>query len=869
LYAEKAIFSHLAESADADMAFSYFDDFLKNLTSKSTIFELIGSFDTIGKILFGVFSQSNSMSIYLVSNPENIFWLIENETMSTNKNRDKYYKDVKKHINLAKNSEQKEYILREYRKKEYLRIAVREIIKACDFKDTLKEISNLASALTEAALDVAKEKIEKRYKYIKNGFSVIGMGKLGNGELNFSSDIDLLFVHKENEFGEYYNRLAQTLVSILNDNKAGGFVYRVDTRLRPGGVSSPLSLTIDEYENYYSTFGQIWEKMALVKAYPVAGNLNLGFDFIENIKPFVYKKSIDIKYVEEIRSLIFKIRKYNRYKESEFIKSEKMDIKKGVGGIREIEFICNYFQLLYGGKHSELQHKGTIDVLYIIDKLGLLSKDSVKVLIESYIFLRKIEHKLQLLDEQQTQKLPKEKEELTILAKKVDMSFDGFLKKYSILTDRVHKIFKDIFITDDKFPALSMIDDIDGFLQEHDIKNHYNVANIIVSSVKKYIAKKIDKKIIQEIFDYSFRFVKIPALFENFVIGIGMINPTYIATLFDNKEIFRTLVKLLSIGYGEKISKNAEFFEDILNLSSVDRIELTSKDRVELLTSSALLNKKDYSLKILKPISEFAEKIIRLTAKKYDKDKTLSIVAYGKLAVRELFVGSDLDIVFVAKNDSYKYTSIVQKIVKELGRFYEVDLRLRPYGNKGLIVVDENYLEDYFINNAQSWEKQAAQKSKIVYAGYNTKKLQNIYENFIFSNHPSKEDIYNMKKKIEDVKGKGLDIKSFSGGITDIDFLSQYLCFKNGCILLALSTADMLDEIEKKNILSKESSEFLKEAYLFYSRILNTFRLFSKGSQLSEKDMEILEFLTEEKGLKDKIMFYKHNVCRIRKEVFE
>ncbi len=854
-YALNAISRHLARCADADMAFSYFEDFVVSSTAKSTVFELISSFDVVGEILFGIFSQSNTLSSYLINNPQKLFWLIENDTLANTKQKEDFYKEVFNLISKTDNFDRRNYYIRQYRKSEYLRIATREIIGAADFVTTMKELSHLAAALIEAALFCAKDRLKSKYETEEDGFSVIGMGKLGNFELNFSSDIDLLFVHKDESKSEYYNRLSRTLISVLNDNKEGGFVYRVDMRLRPGGKTSALSLSVEEYEDYYSTFGQMWERMALTKAYPVAGDKHLGFEFLNMIKPFVYKKSLDIEYIMEIRSLMFKIKKYSsKNLQSDLICPEKVDVKKGVGGIREIEFIVNYFQLVYGGRTPELEHISTVDALGILKKMNLLEGSIADFLKEAYLFLRRIEHKIQLLNEQQTQNLPTDYNGLKQLAKKLSMDVEEFLNRYKSVTDRVHSVFNDIFIRDRKIPVFGTVDDLEGFLKEHSLKNAEYIAVLIKEVVKKFLAKDVKRAIIEEIFDYSFKFV-IKDMFEECVKGLSAVNPTYTLLMFEDKKMFDAFLKMLCVGLGGLLAQNEEVFEYFasnmeLEFKTFDRYEFEKTKLVD--TFNLLLNVFDYMPSVF---SLFTKGFINFRAKKYDKNSKLCIVGYGKLATGELFIGSDLDLVFVSLDDSFAHIAEAQKIVKELRKFYDVDLRLRPYGDKGSLVCDVDYLKRYFTNSAWGWEKQAAQKSKVIYCGFESGIVEDIYKKFVISNSPSKGEILDMKRKIEHYKGKSHDIKSFNGGINDIEFLVQSVCFEKGCIKLGVSALHLLDMAENLHLID---TDILKEAYIFYMTLLNIHRLHLNSSRID--DFETLEFLTGSKGLKDKIEFYRKAV---------
>ncbi len=846
------------------MAFSYFEDFVAASTAKSTIFELLKSFRFVGEMLFGIFSQSNTLSVFLINNPEKLFWLIENETMTYTKCVNDFKKELMELILKTDNYNKRRYYLRYYRKNEYLRIASREIVKACAFQETMKELSDLAKASIEAALFIAKDKLKVRYGDINGGFCVIGMGKLGNRELNFSSDIDLLFVHSDESNGEYFNKLAQEIVSILNDTSEGGFVYRVDMRLRPGGRTSALSMSLDEYENYYSTFGQLWEKMALVKAYPAAGDIELGKEFLNILEPFVFRKSIDIEYIKEIRSLMFKIKKYSKKSvDCKRIPPDRLDIKKGLGGIREIEFITNYFQLIYGGKKPYLKHRDTLSCIEILKTEGLLDKQDADILSLSYLFFRVIEHKIQLLNEQQTQQLPTAPKELLRLAKSLSMDLDGFVDKYLSYSDRVHIIFRRIFIEDDKFPVFSSDEDIEGYLNEYGIENAASVCVLIKDAVKKFLANDIKRSTIEDIFDFTFKRVN-HKFFENCIKGYNTVDPTYTSLLFGSRQLFEAFVRLLSADLSVKLSKHIDLIDDFISGEPLNYREL-SVNEFERLSLSVIfrLYLEPYNLTAAKILSDFAVDFIQKTVSAYDKDNALAVVGYGKLAASELFVGSDLDIVFVAKENAYMYVDTVQKIAKKLKEIFDVDLRLRPYGDKGSIVVDLEYLESYFAKSALPWEKQAAQKSKIVYCGFENGLLNGVYDRFILDNPPTRADILDMKKKIEKTKGQEYDIKSFRGGISDIEFLSQALCFENGCIKRSLSAIELLDLIEKTGLMDTKR---LKEAYIFYMSVLNIFRTFKRGSIIDNFDD--IEFFMQEKDIKKQIESYRKIVADSFDKVF-
>jgi len=855
------VYKHLKSFPEHDKAFLYFHDFLRNSTAKSTIFELIVSFDVVGEILFGLFSQSETLSQFLISNPEYFFYIIGKEALSSTKSRDDFYREAREILDQANKIDKKEYLLRHYRKREYLRIATREIVDACPFEEIMAELSNLADALIDIAIEIAYLRLKREPE--KNGFSVIALGKLGNRELNFSSDIDLLFVHESHELSEFYNKLASRVVSVLSTNKEGGFVFRVDTRLRPGGFSYPLSMTPEEYSNYYYTFGQPWERLSLVKARVSGGDKALGEGLLKLLEPFVYPTSIDLNFIKEIRTLMFKIHK-NFERSNCFIPDEIQDIKKGKGGIREIEFILNYFQVIFGGKRRELRHISTAKGLELLEERGMLKEG--RELARIYLFFRRVEHKLQLRNEKQTQKLPCEREGIEHLSLSLKMGLNDFLEKYKKSTEFVHGVFRSIFIEKSGIPIFSGVDDIEGFLQEYGVKNASSVARGIEDVVRKLTAGGLKREVIQKVFDTSFELTVSFGFFDKVVAGLSKVNPLYIESISGSEKLLELFVKFLFLGYGEKFSRNQALLDAIISPGKLEFSQLTrdEKERIEFEVALKLLSN-NYDHRDLKYTTNFAVQYIRSVCGEFDKEKRISVIGYGKLATDELFVGSDLDIVFVCDKKPHEIEGIVVKIVKELKKLYEVDLRLRPYGEKGSLVVELDYLRKYFQFEAATWEKQAAQRSKVVYSGSKKSEIEFVYKSFIFEKPPTKEDIYLMLRKIVQNKGKGLDIKSSWGCLTNIDFLVQAVCFEDGCVEYSKGTLDLIEKIKSFDSTDKGR---LNEAYIFFFKLLNILRLARKSSKLSLDELNLLEFLLSERELQKKIESYREFVMELNKRVF-
>ena len=338
---------------------------------------------------------------------------------------DEINKIVQAFLGAANDISQLKYLLRLARRRETVRLAFRSLAGWADVSEILVGMSALADVCIDQALSRlflwAMEKngaqSQKRTTERKP-LIVIGLGKLGGEELNFSSDVDLIFVYAVEDDGadgrvsnhEFYVRLGQTLINVLGEQTEDGFAFRVDLRLRPNGDSGPLALSIDAMEHYYQTHGRDWERYALIKARVVAGDRSGGAELFERLKPFVYRKYLDYGVIDAIRNMKTMI---NRELQRKDIRD---NIKLGPGGIREIEFITQALQLVRGGRQPALQVRGALAALCRLADTGDMTPQTVSELCEAYLFLRDTENRLQMIADRKIHSLPGDDRERTRLA---------------------------------------------------------------------------------------------------------------------------------------------------------------------------------------------------------------------------------------------------------------------------------------------------------------------------------------------------------------------------------------------------------------------------------------------------------------------
>jgi glutamate-ammonia-ligase adenylyltransferase len=345
--------------------------------------------------------------------------------------------------------------LRRVRDRRLLQIACRDLAGLASLDETLQSLSLLADLCVQRATGFAYEQLRTRYGTPRDARGsavqpvVIAMGKLGGRELNLSSDIDLIFAH--GAAGEtdgsrplpneaFFVRLAQAVVRLLCQRTEEGFAYRVDTLLRPFGSSGPMSMHLEAMETYYREHGRDWERYALVKARVVAGDLSAGRSLLRRLQAFVYRRYLDFNAIGSLRKL-------KRLIEADVARRNcEADIKLGIGGIRELEFIVQSFQLVRGGQQRALRDRGLRRVLRYLGASGLLAAETAARLDECYVFLRRLENAIQFYDDQQTHALPREPEAREALVANLHMpDWAGLLDALQAVRADVHRQFQAIF----------------------------------------------------------------------------------------------------------------------------------------------------------------------------------------------------------------------------------------------------------------------------------------------------------------------------------------------------------------------------------------------------------------------------------------
>ena len=623
--------------------------------------------------------------------------------------------------------------LRQIRHRLLLQICNKDLIQKAEVFDVLQELSNVADVCVQAAVDWMGKTLANKYGVPRSDqgekvhFVVIAMGKLGGGELNFSSDIDVMFCYSNsgNTDGirsisnqEFFTQLAQGVIRILSEVTFDGFVYRVDCRLRPFGESGPLVVNFNHVEDYLQTHGREWERYAFIKARVICGSQADKKQFKVMVSAFVYRKYIDfgvINTLREMKDLIAQqmVKKGNLH-----------NIKLGVGGIREIEFIVQFFQLVHGGHNPRLQTQKIIEALSEIKTTGYLSAQDVDELVSAYLFLRRVENRLQMYNDEQTHLVPDDENQLSILAE--SMSFASVNEFQSVLQSHQNAVsaaFSRIRSDEEQEVEDDSVD-IWRKLKQLDESESHEALDVVGYTEFPHVAGKIrillqssayrnqDKEgrhrldLFMPRFLYQLKQVDSPALaIDRLMLLLKNIlrRSAYLVLLYENQQVLKQLISVASSSpwiashltsypllldelvvnseddyYLTKEEVTQQFASEILSNNQLEyevvleRVRLFKHAR-ELRVACADVLDKISVMKVSDQLSWTAEAVVdgcvKYLEKTYDSNMqdNLAVIALGKLGGLELSYGSDLDLIYIAQNEQqsgYSNQSKVPYVVK-------------------------------------------------------------------------------------------------------------------------------------------------------------------------------------------------------------
>lgn len=855
--------------------------------------------------------------------------------------------------------------------------------------DTAAAVTRLAECMLSGVLAWLEQHLAPRWgrAWYRDGgpmsLIVLGMGKLGAGELNLSSDIDLIFAytHDGTTSGgkrslahlDYFTRIGQRLIKVLDETTVEGYVFRVDMRLRPLGEGGPLVGSFASLDRYYQDQGREWERFALLKARPVAGDIEAGQALLDQLNPFVYRRYLDYGAIQSLREMKAMINREVRRRGLEH------NIKLGAGGIREVEFIVQVFQLIRGGRDRQLQTPSLREALSQIGALALLPQSTVATLENDYLLLRDCEHLLQARDDRQTQELPTQSDGWEPLAQALGFNDHAqLISRLEEVRERVHALFEDVIhpSESDEDSAASESDELTewtslwqqameqadalAWLEQHDFVDadaslrrllalkHCRAAQamqrlgherlnalmpLLLSSIvtehQQTQAQQGEAAGNSTRLRLHYRDQSVDEMLARTLPLIEAVlgRSAYLSLLRESEGARIQLIRLCSASpwVAAELARYPHLLDELLTPATLyaapDRESLEHalnlallripEDDEEALLEALRLFKHAQVLSVaaadlsgLRPLMQVSdaltmiaevvlEKVLKIAWRRlvarYGSPQGCSngeegvpgfcIVGYGKLGGIELGYASDLDLVFLHDasaqgttdganrqlDNHVFFTRLGQRIIHMLtaltpaGILYEVDMRLRPSGNSGLLVASLPAFADYQKHHAWIWEHQALVRARMVAGSQQLgQRFEQLRRGILGQSRERdtlREAVVNMRHKMREHLGSGtegvttvghhleedegstqFDLKQDAGGMVDIEFIDQYavLAYAHAHphLLDFTDNIRILETLEHSGPWLSESISGLKDAYLEYRDVTHLNALNQRGSRV-------------------------------------
>ncbi len=845
--------------------------------------------------------------------------------------------------------------LRVLRRIHYMAIAWRDLCGFADINEVFEKLSSLAEAVVLRLLEVVRSQLKKVYgdAFDADGsplpLLVIGMGKLGGRELNFSSDIDLIFTYPmEGEtsgprvvtFREFFSKIVQRMANFLSDITSDTFCYRIDLRLRPFGDAGAIVNSFDALQVYYETQGRTWERYALVKG-RILGQIeeldSYAAELTSMLRPFVYRRYLDYGAIQSLRKLKHLIESEVRRR------CLNNNFKLGKGGIREIEFISQAFALMRGGRYTELREESLRKSLKNIISLDLIPREICEKLDKCYVYLRRLENIIQEISDKQTQNLPDNSKDMARVV--AAMNYDSeehFRADLDEVMQFVHEEFKKVVADEedseedyknfDLWEADSDLEEMCAELEPHMVnkENTREMAGDIITlktSLARMPVGPVGRETLLELMPKVIYLIakeqQSAALFKRMsglIEKIALRTP-YIQLLRDKNEVLERFIELLKDNhfasdlitshpilldelfipqYFTKPPSPDEFLsmlqEQLLRIDRDDLEAVMEELRLfkKIMVFRIALSDKAGKLPLMKisdALTWLAEAIIKeliviaweLNVQKYGEpegrsvnDPGIAVIGYGKLGGIELGYKSDLDMVFLKRAgdgvtngengvpETIFYQRLIQRIMHLAttttvgGILYDLDMRLRPDGDTGVLISDTDSFDLYQKGRAWTWEHQALVRARPIAGSSDIiEKFNKIREEVIRAEKDDqklKEDVVGMREKmrshLDRSSDKLYDIKHGVGGMIDIEFISQYLLLKYAPIYpqmkLWTDNVRILEECSNLGIVDKSITDELIAAYIDIRQVYHELSLADLPRLISVSDRIPATYRVEE-----------------------
>ena len=880
----------LASVPDPDGSLRYLERLRHTAPSA---FDRISSSPAALRCAVTLFSYSHFLSDSVLQNPEWILQVSNSGSLYRVLSEEEYAERLFEFLGDQRSRVPSAVELARFRRRQILRIVVRDILSIATLSEVTEEISHLADAVLDVVYRRIRDELVVRHGEPRLadgnpcGFSVISLGKLGGQELNYSSDIDLMFVYGgagetdgpdpiTNK--EFYKKVANQYTALLSSYTADGQCYRVDLRLRPDGTLGEICTSLEGARTYYEQRARDWEKQMLIKARVSAGEPEPGTALLDFVEPLIYQSSLDFRAVEAVSETRQRIREKVAARRHS---ANGLDIKLAPGGIRDIEFLAQCLQRLHGGRDAWVRHSGTMLALFRLRDKALLSSAEYARLAAAYQFLRHLEHRLQIEDDRQTHAVPTDPDELDLLARRMPpehagdaLMGEGLVERLELHRSAVREIYERVIyaqkpmyytipaepaLVQEEVEALAPASNLTRFLDQrapqlaevvHGANLHRGRERFEHFLEKAFASPEVLARLntdailaaaVLDIFEHSPHFADQLLRYPELLDEIGRPLELAAEPLADGGTLRRFYRRQMLRIQSESILQAEDIFRTLRKTSVLADTVIEAAYRIALTEAPA-------------PASPG-----------YDPKDQMMVIALGRLGMSEFDLGSDADLVFVipdADAAEHEYWSgVAERVIQTLssytgeGVMFTVDTRLRPNGREGDLVQTEGAYQSYFTEHAEAWEGITYMKARAV-AGNQERAtaflnaLQEADWRRYGQSMRSRKELAEMRARLENEQGSRNPLKAGMGGYYDIDFALMYLRLRGaGIFYKVLNTPERIDVIEKMGHLSPEDADFLRDSAAFYRAIDHGQRIISGHSEgslpTSQAQFELLANLVK------------------------
>ncbi len=838
----RAIVPVLTQSADPDRAVANLGRWAEAVRTRAPFYSQLASDPSAAPALLTVFAASQFFADLLIHTPEYLEVLTNPAIRDRARNADALWADLSRRVGIARTPNAKRDALRRFKPPEVLRIGVRDLLGYATMPETARAISDFADACVRMAWQICADEQGQP----DAPFAVLALGKEGGQELNYASDIDLIFVHGDDFPAPAAIKLGEAVRDALARATDAGFVFRVDLRLRPEGRFGPVSRSLESCRAYYESWAEPWERQALMKARCVAGDAAVGAAFLAMAEPFVYRTRVEEAFVESIRA-------NKRQLEQKIARAggAEVNVKEGVGGIRDVEFAVQLLQLTAGGARPALRGGNTLNALAALAEAELISDAERDMLAESYQFLRTVEHRLQIRDELPVRDIPRDPLELRRFGRR--LGYEGgaaFLTDYRRHTARVHALFGRLFYGTAPTDSADADEPLPGWVLAPDDPAAQNALGEALTmrgftdlaAALALLARAVSGSRYGGISPESRETFAalVPALLDGAAAtadpdaalrGLDVLadavpsRAALFATLAESRSFLPRLCLLAaeSPPQWQVLLSHLELLDGLADDEAMDAPptflpactvpQLAASVRRTCLKTAArdlwgLADTPTVLAEVTRSAEATLENALTLARAQTGFTGRFAVIGLGKMGGRELGYGSDLDVLYVADAGELapaaRLAERTQRLLKdELGRSgmgIEMDARLRPHGNDGPLVLDIDSFRRYYAEAAQTWERHALLKARFV-AGDAAlgAEFAALAEEAVYAapfTDAQLEDVRTMKRRIETERLKSpTDLKLGPGGLLDIEWTAQLLQLRHASRRPRLRTPNTLEAL--------------------------------------------------------------------------